>query len=169
MWLFTCDCNLQPNPSSSGWWRLITQLSTHTYLIWRSAKGNTNKVFSRSCNQMSWQQDPPITSKHRFYFLDLKTGFSYKRITSLDRIPNFGWLLTSLMSPSNSFHFWFVWAASFEFLAMAWVMLESVSSGFGKIPQYCFLLSSKYCVFLYIFLVLSSHNKFKINFFTVLH
>lgn len=153
--LFTCDCNLQPNPSSSGWWRSITQPSTHTYLIWRSAKGNTNKDFSQSCNQMSWQQDPPITSKHRFYFLDWKAGFSYKRFTSLDGSPNFGCLLTSLMNPSSSFHFWFVWAVIFEVIAMVWVMLESIASGLGKIPQYWFLLSGKYCVFSYIFLVLS--------------
>ena len=114
-----------------------------------------NKDFSQSCNRMSWQQDPPITSKHKFYLLDLKAGFSCKRFTSLDRSPNFGWLPTSLMNPSNSFHFWFIWATVFEVIAMVWVMLESVSSGFGKIPQYCFLLSGKYCVFSYIFLVLS--------------
>lgn len=89
-----------------------------------------------------------------FYFLDVKGGFSYKRLTSLDSSHNFGCLLTSLMKPSSSFNFCFVWDVTFEFIAMVWVMLESVTSGFGKIREYCFLLSGKCCVFSYIFVVL---------------
>lgn len=135
--LLTCDCHLQPSPSSSAWWRLTTQPSTPTCSTWRLAKGNTSKDFSQSCNQMSWQRDPPITSKRRFYFLDLKTGFSYKCFTSLHSSPNFGWHIASLMNEKptavsiSGFFQPISWAVTFENMTIVWVMSGSISC-FGE-------------------------------------